>query len=96
MNFRAPTRPVGEAIDAALSIRLALRPDIDIRFGVGWGEITLLDEATRIQDGPGWWAVRQAIEWTAAAQAQPGLALVRMTFRSPATVVLTPTPSTRR
>jgi hypothetical protein len=81
-EFQGAYPTVGEAIDAALSIRLALRPDIDIRFGVGWGEVTLLDEATRIQDGPGWWAAREAIEWTASVQAQPGLALVRTTFRS--------------
>jgi SatD family (SatD) len=83
-EFQGTYGSVGEAIDAALSIRLALQPDIDIRFGIGWGEVTLLDKATRIQDGPGWWAAREAIEWTAAAQAQPGLALVRTTFRSAA------------
>jgi hypothetical protein len=83
-EFQGSYRSVGEAIDAALSIRLALQPDIDIRFGIGWGEVALLDETTRIQDGPGWWAARAAIEWTAASQAQPGLAMVRTTFRSAA------------
>ncbi len=28
---------VGAAIDAALAVRLASEPDIDIRFGIGWG-----------------------------------------------------------
>jgi hypothetical protein len=83
-EFQGAYPTVGDAIDAALSIRLALQPDIDIRFGIGWGAVTLLDEATRIQDGPGWWAAREAIEWTAAAQTQPGLVLVRTTFRSAA------------
>ena len=41
----------------------------------------MLDELAGIQDGPGWWAAREAIEWTASAQRQPGLALVRMSFR---------------
>jgi hypothetical protein len=80
-EFQGVYRTVGEAIDAALSIRLALAPGVDIRFGIGWGAITVLDEATGIQDGPGWWAAREAIEWTAAAQTQPGLALVRTAFR---------------
>jgi hypothetical protein len=61
---------------------LAVAPSIDIRFGIGWGEVTVLDERARIQDGPGWWAARDAIEQTASAQRQPGLALVRTTFRA--------------
>ncbi|MET0699627.1 MAG: SatD family protein [Mycobacterium sp.] len=81
-EFQGAYATVGAAIDAALSIRLALQPEVDIRFGIGWGEVTLLDETTRIQDGPGWWSAREAIEWTAAAQTQPGLALVRTAFRN--------------
>jgi hypothetical protein len=81
-EFQGAYASVGAAIDAALAIRLALQPEVDVRFGIGWGDVTLLDETTRIQDGPGWWAAREAIEWTAAAQAQPGLALVRTTFRN--------------
>ncbi|CAN5343754.1 SatD family protein [soil metagenome] len=81
-EFQGVYATVGDAVDAALSIRLALQPQVDIRFGIGWGEVTLLDETTRIQDGPGWWAAREAIEWTAAARAQPGLALVRTAFRN--------------
>jgi hypothetical protein len=73
---------VGAAIDAALSLRLAVTPDIDIRFGIGWGSVVMLDAGTGIQDGPGWWAAREAIEWTAWAQRQPGLALVRTAFRA--------------
>jgi hypothetical protein len=81
-EFQGVYATVGAAIDAALTIRLALQPEVDIRFGIGWGGITVLDETTRIQDGPGWWVAREAIERTAAAQAQPGLALVRTTFRN--------------
>jgi hypothetical protein len=81
-EFQGTYRSVGAAIDAALTVRLAVQPDIDIRFGIGWGDVTMLDETAGIQDGPGWWAAREAIEWTAAAQAQPGLALVRTAFRS--------------
>jgi hypothetical protein len=57
-----------KAIDAALSIRLAVAPGIDVQFGVGWGSVMVLDAGAAIQDGPGWWAAREAIEWPAAEQ----------------------------
>lgn len=83
-EFQGAFTSVGLAIDAALSLRLAVAPEIDVRFGIGWGAVTMLDEAAGIQDGPGWWAAREAIEWTASAQRQPGLALVRTSFRAAA------------
>lgn len=80
-EFQGSYPTVGEAIDAALSVRLAVAPSIDVRFGIGWGSVAVLDPEAGIQDGPGWWAAREAIEWTAKAQRQPGLALVRTSFR---------------
>ncbi len=81
-EFQGSYPTVGRAIDAALSVRLAVAPAVDVRFGIGWGPATVLDRVTGIQDGPGWWAAREAIEWTAAAQRQPGLALVRTSYRT--------------
>ncbi|HJT90476.1 MAG TPA: SatD family protein [Mycobacterium sp.] len=80
-EFQGSYPTVGGAIDAALSLWLAVAPDVDVRFGIGWGEVVVLDAAAGIQDGPGWWAAREAIEWTASAQQQPGLAKVRTSFR---------------
>ncbi len=80
-EFQGSYQTVGDAIDAALRTRLAVAPGIDVRFGIGWGEVTVLDEQTRIQDGPAWWAAREAIAQTATMQRQPGLALVRTTLR---------------
>jgi hypothetical protein len=80
-EFQGSYPTVGGAIDAALALWLAMAPEIDVRFGVGWGSVMVLDAGAGIQDGPGWWAAREAIEWTAAAQRQPGLALVRTSFR---------------
>jgi hypothetical protein len=80
-EFQGSYPTIGSAIDAALSLRLAIAPGIDVRFGIGWGEVMVLDASAGIQDGPGWWAAREAIEWTASAQRQPGLALVRTSFR---------------
>jgi hypothetical protein len=81
-EFQGSYPTIGMALDAALSLRLAAAPDIDIRFGIGWGAVMVLDATAGIQDGPGWWAAREAIEWTASAQRQPGLALVRTSFRA--------------
>jgi len=81
-EFQGTYPTVGMAIGAALSIRLALSPVVDVRFGIGWGPATVLDPDTGIQDGPAWWAAREAIEWTATAQRRPGLALVRTSYRT--------------
>jgi hypothetical protein len=81
-EFQGSYPTVGEALAAAWALRLAVAPAVDVRFGVGWGAVSVLDEATGIQDGPGWWSARAAIEWTAEAQRQPGLALVRTTYRN--------------
>jgi SatD family protein len=81
-EFQGSYPTVGKAVDAALSLRLAVAPGIDVRFGIGWGSVAVLDPEAGIQDGPGWWAAREAIEWTASAQRQPGLALVRTSFRA--------------
>ena len=79
-EFQGSYPTVGAAIDAALSLRLAVGPEIDVRFGIGWGTVTILDADAGIQDGPGWWTAREAIQQTAEAQRQPGFALVRTTF----------------
>ncbi|CAJ1495523.1 SatD family protein [[Mycobacterium] burgundiense] len=81
-EFQGTFPTVGLAIDAAFSLRLTLTPEIDIRFGIGWGAVTKLDPQSGIQDGPGWWAAREAIEWVAAEQEQSGFARLRTAFRN--------------
>ncbi len=58
----AYARPA-DAVLAALLIRLELLPHIDTRYGLGWGPIEVFDAARRpaAQDGPGWWAARDAL-----------------------------------
>ncbi|MBL0888657.1 SatD family protein [Myceligenerans indicum] len=55
---------IGDATLATLVIRLELAPDADMRFGLGYGDVTVHDGDRRplLQDGPGWWAAREAIE----------------------------------
>jgi SatD family (SatD) len=81
-EFQGSYPTVGAAIGAALSLRLSVSPNADVRFGIGWGAATVLDAATGIQDGPGWWAAREAIQQTAQAQRQPGFARTRTTFQA--------------
>lgn len=81
-EFQGSYPSLGAAIDAALQVRLLLAPEIDVRFGLGWGAVTVLDATTGIQDGPAWWAARDAIGHTAETQRQAGFALVRTTFRA--------------
>ncbi len=51
----------GEAVHAALRIRLLLLPDVETRYGLAHGEVAALSEDGTVQDGPGWWLAREAI-----------------------------------
>ena len=52
----------GEALGAVLRLRLLLAPDVECRYGLGWGPLSVLDEDTGVEDGPGWWLARDAID----------------------------------
>lgn len=80
-EFQGTFAHVGEALYAALLLRLRLTPQIDIRIGVGWGDVTVLDATHRTQDGPAWWAARAAIEWIEKHQAKAGWQSVRTAYR---------------
>jgi hypothetical protein len=81
-EFQGHFDQVGQAVHAAFLIRVRLLPDVDTRFGLGWGEIQLLDAERGIQDGPGWWRAREAIEWVATTQQHAALHQVRTGFLS--------------
>ena len=63
-EFQGTCPTVADATVAALLVRLALRGRGDVRCGIGVGEVTVHDETRTplLQDGPGWWAARDAIE----------------------------------
>jgi len=71
---------VGAAVAAALRIRLWLAPEIEIRHGIGWGEVEVLSEEPRVEDGPGWWAARSAIEAVSGYEADPALRRLRTAY----------------
>lgn len=72
---------VGAALAACLTLRLRLLPDADARFGIGHGRLDFHDETTDVQDGPAWWAAREAIETSARRQGERGTGAVRVTYR---------------
>lgn len=72
---------VHDAVRATLRLRLALAPDVEVRHGIGWGEVQVLQDEPRVEDGPGWWAARDAIEAAAQAEGRPGTRHRRTVFR---------------
>lgn len=58
-----------DALASLLLVQLALPDGVECRFGLGIGEVDAFDSASgRLQDGPGWWAARSAIEAVHAKQ----------------------------
>jgi hypothetical protein len=72
---------VGEALAAVRVLRLAALPDVDLRHGIGWGPVSVLSVDPRVEDGPGWWAARAAIEYAAEQARRPGQRLLRTAYR---------------
>jgi len=63
-EFQLVLPTVGAAVRTTVVVRLALPDGVDLRFGLGLGETWEVDSrgASTIQDGPGWWAARRAID----------------------------------
>ena len=63
-EYQGACAGLADAVLGALLIRLTLLPIVDVRCGIGFGEVTVHDAFRRplLQDGPGWWAARDAIE----------------------------------
>jgi SatD family (SatD)/Sigma-70, region 4 len=63
-EFQGAFADLATATLAALLVRLVLLPEMDVRCGIGHGEVTVHDATRRplLQDGPGWWSARDAID----------------------------------
>ena len=63
-EYQGACSRLGDAVLATLLIRLSLLPVVDTRCGIGHGEVTVHDADRRptLQDGPGWWSARTAID----------------------------------
>ncbi|MCW2819236.1 MAG: hypothetical protein JWR42_2023, partial [Marmoricola sp.] len=80
-EFQGAFRTVGAALHAALWLRLRLVPVADLRHGIGWGRVEVLADAPRVEDGPGWWAARAAIEEVKEAAGRAATRAVRTAYR---------------
>jgi hypothetical protein len=63
-EFQAVYLDLPSAVHASLLLRLTLAGIAEVRFGIGWGQLDVFD-ANKLpfeQDGPAWWAARDAIE----------------------------------
>ncbi len=63
-EFQGVYQSLGAALNATLLVRLLLHDVVDVRFGVGWGAFTRwsAERTPYEQDGPAWWAAREALE----------------------------------
>ncbi len=70
-EYQGACASLPDAVLAALLVRLTLRPLVDVRTGLGFGSVTVHDPDRRplLQDGPGWWAAREAVD---ALSERPG------------------------
>lgn len=79
-EFQGIFASLGAAMSATLRLRMALLPDVDVRQGIGWGRVLVLAESPRVEDGPGWWAARAAIETVEAYERRAALRAVRTAY----------------
>ena len=63
-EYQGACATLPDAVLAALLVRLSLLPRVDVRCGIGHGAVTVHDarRTPLLQDGPGWWSARDAIE----------------------------------
>jgi len=70
-EYQGAFATVGAALQASLRLRLAMLPEFDLRHGIGWGPVRVLEPEPRVEDGPGWWAARDGIAAVEAAEGRP-------------------------
>jgi hypothetical protein len=63
-EYQGACTTLADTVLAALLLRLTVLPVVDVRCGIGHGTITVYDAQRRpaVQDGPAWWAARDALE----------------------------------
>ena len=79
-EFQGCFATVGEALHASLWLHLHLAPT-QVRHGIGWGAVAVLADDPRVEDGPGWWAAREAIDTVKTDAARAGTRLLRTAYR---------------
>jgi hypothetical protein len=79
-EYQGAFATLGEALRATLRLGVALAGDVGVRHGLGWGAVEVLSESPRIEDGPGWWAAREAIEEVERSQQKASSRTLRTAF----------------
>lgn len=72
---------MGDALRASLVLRDGLFDTADMRFGIGGGDVRIIDEERGIQDGNAWWLAREAINFVEELAGQPGYSGTRTAIR---------------
>lgn len=71
-EFQGVFHTLTDALRATLLVRAAMPTRHDVRFGLGVGAVLHLDAGedgrSPRQDGPGWWAAREAVEYVASSE----------------------------
>ena len=80
-EYQAIFTTLGAALRATRWLRISLLPDVDVRHGIGWGPVQVLEDEPRVEDGPGWWAAREAIDEVKQLAAKPATRHLRTAFR---------------
>jgi hypothetical protein len=93
-EYQGVFEDISSAVRATLLLRLELlkRAEVDSRYGIGVGEITIFDDdQRRTQEGSAWWSARAAIEKVEKAVLEPKSAFLRTRFEvSEKKVVVSP------
>lgn len=70
-ELQAVYATLGDALAASYRLRLLLDGTVALRFGLGGGEVRVIDRERGIQDGSAWWRAREAIDGVEALAEQP-------------------------
>lgn len=80
-EYQGAFETVGAAIQAAFRLRIALDPVVGVRHGISWGPTRVLRDDPRVEDGPGWWSARTAIETAENAENKAASRSVRTWYQ---------------
>lgn len=72
---------MGAALAATHQLRNRLFGIADLRFGIGGGEVRIIDQERDIQDGSAWWLAREALDETKESSTRPGFTSLRTGIR---------------
>lgn len=81
-EYQGTAPSLGVATSITLALRLALLPTHDLRHGIGRGATAVLDPEAGIEDGPGWWAARAAIDDVKRRAERAATRAARTSYRS--------------